>query len=305
MLNEQAQTFVDRIAGAPSFREMGLEAMRANGARLRRLAGPVEPVARTEDHVLPGGAGVVVRRYSPAETDDGRPTLVFAHGGGWVAGDPDESDTPLSALANRSGWNIVSVRYRLAPEFPYPAAADDVFAALEWASQTAGVLAIAGESAGGALAVGAAQRWSRERDTPLALLVGIYPALGSDVELPSYETFGAFGMKPDDVKWFFEMYLPEGVDRTGAIPLESESFAGLPSTLIVSAENDVLIDEAEIFVARARADGVSIDHHVEPGTVHGFFGLGSIMDASATVVDLLADRLRSIAAPVAPGERGA
>ena len=298
MLHPQAQAFIERLqkAGTPSFRKLGVGAMRANGSRLRRLAGPVEPLARVEDIIVSSNSGLKVRRYSPVVAGEPRPTLVFAHGGGWVAGSIDDVDAPLSALANRSGWDIVSVDYRLAPEHPYPASADDVRSALAWSAESASVLAIAGESAGGALAVGAALWWrDQAASTPLALLAGIYPALGADLTLASYERNGAYGLTRDDAAWFLEQYLPQGVDRTGAIPLEATSLSGLPQTFVLSAECDVLIDEAVEFVSRLRSEGVKVDHHIEPGMVHGFFQMGTIMDAASTAVDLLSEQLSAVA----------
>ena len=294
-LGTQEQAFIDRLRDAPGLRTLGVDAMRANGARLRRLAGDVPPIARIEDVTVPG-SGTEVRVYSPVTSAEPRPTLIFAHGGGWVAGDPDEVDQPSAALAEASGWDVVSVRYRLAPEHPYPAAADDMHAVLAWAADRASVVAIAGESAGGALAVGAALGW-KNTDAPLALLIGIYPALGSDTDLPSYASEAPYGMKPDDVAWFLENYLPDGVDRTGAIPLEAETLANLPPTFVLSAEHDVLIDEAHEFVRRAALDGVDVEHVTLPGTIHGFWGLAKIMDASATAVEIVAAKLRSVSAP--------
>lgn len=301
MLNQQAQAFVNRVAQANPlpFRELGVDALRANGPRLRRLAGPAQELPRMDSITVPGTPPVNVRRYSPVPHGTGQPTLVFAHGGGWVAGGIDDIDAPLSKLCDRSGWDIVSVDYRLSPEHPYPAASEDVCAALAWAAESASTLAVAGESAGGSLAVGAAAWWrDHGGPTPLELLIGIYPALGANLDLPSYETNSAYGFTRDDVEWFLEQYLPDGVDRDGAIPLESASFKGLPRTYVISAEYDVLIDEAKDFVARLRDEGVPVAHQIEEGTIHGFFGLGSIMDASETAVDLIAAQLRSIAAPV-------
>jgi acetyl esterase len=300
MLHPQAQAFMDRVtrAGAPPLHQVGVEAMRANGPRLRRLGGEVEDLPLIEDIVIPASAPVRARRYSSVASGTGRPTLVFAHGGGWVAGAVDEIDAPLSKLVRRSGWDVISVDYRLAPEHPHPAATEDVQATMAWAAESASVLAVGGESAGGALAVSAAQWWQGLRQsTPVQLLIGIYPALGADLSLPSYATNSTYGLTRDDVAWFFEQYLPEGTDRAGAIPLESDTFAGLPPTYLISAEYDVLIDEAHQFVDRLRADGVDVEHHIEAGMVHGFFGLGAIMDASDTAVDLIAARLRSIVTP--------
>lgn len=300
MLHPQAQAFIDRIAQAetPSFRKLGVEAIRAMAPKLNRLAGKAEPVTRVANIDVPGDVPVCVRHYSPVQDEHKRPTLVYAHGGGWALGDLDGIDPTLRALANRSGWDIVSVEYRLAPEHPFPAASQDLQSVLRWVAQSASVMAIGGDSGGGALAIQAALKWNDSTGVlPIDLLLAIYPALDDDLDRPSYQENSAYGMSRDDAEWFLSLYLPDGVDRSGALPLKAPSLQKLPQTFVLSAEYDILIDEAGVFVERLRKEGVTVEHHVQLGMIHGYLQLGAIMDATEESVKILASQLRAVKAP--------
>lgn len=123
------------------------------------LAGVPEEVAKVEETLIPGPAGEIpVRIYTP-EGQGPFPALVYYHGGGWVIGNLDVVDVPCRQLANRTGCVVISVDYRLAPEHPFPAPAEDAYAAVEWVAENgdsicvdSSRIAVAGDSAGGNLA---------------------------------------------------------------------------------------------------------------------------------------------------------
>src|SRR5262245_55674417 len=155
------------------------ESLRARIAGL----GPVEEVARVEEHRVDVENGAItVRCYTPSGTGL-RPGLVFFHGGGWVIGDLDTHDGICRSLANAAGCVVASVDYRLAPEHRYPTAAEDAYAATRWVAAEGarlGIdgqrLAVGGDSAGGNLAA-VVSLMARERGGPrLALQLLVYPA---------------------------------------------------------------------------------------------------------------------------------
>jgi acetyl esterase len=196
------------------------------------LGMPYEAVARVNDIDLPGPAGnIAARLYIPmAETLSPKPvpTLVYYHGGGFVAEDLDSHDTLLRALANRAQCIVVSVDYRLAPEHPYPAANDDAWAALTWIAEHAmeiGAdpmrLAVGGDSAGGLLAAWVAQK-AKEHPIELRLQVLLYPNLDATTSSASWKASGtgAYGVSHAEVQEWYDAYLPKGIPRRDRQGLE-------------------------------------------------------------------------------------
>src|SRR4051794_23710803 len=130
-LDPHAQAIVDGAAGAPGLCEQTVDDARAQLGLFCSLAGGGEEVASVEDRLVPGPDGdIPVRVYTPASGSAPRGLLVWLHGGGWVLGDLDTSDTQARAMANGAGIVVVSVHYGLAPELPFPGPLDDAVAAL-------------------------------------------------------------------------------------------------------------------------------------------------------------------------------
>ena len=153
-------------AGMPPLNEMSPADAREAAAGLAELSGPGEEVASVEDRTVPGPAGPIpIRIYTPAAGHAPRPALVYIHGGGWVIGDPDMTDSICRVVANRAECVVVSVDYRLSPEHKFPVPFDDCYAAFTWVAENAssiGVdgsrLAVGGDSAGGNLSAAVALR---------------------------------------------------------------------------------------------------------------------------------------------------
>jgi acetyl esterase len=244
-------------------------------------------VARIDEMTIPGPGGEIpIRVYWPSENGP-LPALVFYHGGGWVIGDLDTSDSLCRMLANRASVVVVSVDYRLAPEHPFPAAVDDSYAALEWVARNgdrlhvdASRLAVGGGSAGGNLTAAVALM-ARDRGGPeLAYQVMIYPATNLlDLTTASHRDFAdGYGLTREHVEFFRDSYLPEIPDRKNpyASPLLAESLEGLPPAIVITAGFDVLRDEGIAYAERLEAAGVpavTIDY---PSMIHGFVTMDRI-----------------------------
>ena len=240
-LHPQAQAALDIVAGAgiPAVEELTPQQAREAFRKSVALCGaPGEPVARVEERAVEGAAGSIpVRVYGP-DAPAPRPVLVYFHGGGWVVGDLDTVDSPLRALANRSGATIVSVDYRLAPEHPYPAALEDCFAATEWAAAHAGDIggargrvAIGGDSAGGnlALAVALAARAGGAPDIGYQVL--LYPVADHDFATTSYrDNAEGYGLTRAGMKWYWDHYVldPQLRDDPLVSPLRAKDLSRLP-----------------------------------------------------------------------------
>ena len=187
---------------------------------------PPIPMARVEEVAIPGPAGeIAARLYVPAsDGSDPPPLLVYFHGGGWVIGDLETHDSPCRFLAANAGVQVLAVDYRLAPEHPFPAAAEDAFAAFSWASDNAGRfgikpgrIAVGGDSAGANLAAVAALTARGEGGPAPAMQLLIYPVTETGRELASRRTLGeGFLLTRRDMAYYEDRYLPPG--PTAATP---------------------------------------------------------------------------------------
>ena len=255
---------------------------RALGSMLAELAGPAPDMERVEEHAIEGLDGeATLRILVPIKNPQG--VIVYYHGGGWVIGSIDESDTVGRKLAERTSCAVVLVEYRLAPEHRYPTAVDDSYAALEWVgkhlSDIAGQeapLIVAGDSAGGNLAAVMAIRARDRSGPPVALQVLIYPVTDADFDRPSYtDPENELLLTREAMIWFWDHYLPESSRRVepDASPFRTEDLSGLPPAVILTAEYDVLRDEGEAYAVRLQEANVPTDLQRYVGQAHGFFTL--------------------------------
>ena len=221
-------------------------------------------LAQVRDLRAPGPAGDIALRWHDDRPGPARPTLVFYHGGGFVVGDLESHDDLCRRLARASGWAVLAVDYRLAPEARYPAAFDDAYAALMWAAREGGRglgvdpdrIAVGGDSAGGNLAAAVALA-ARDRKGPrIAHQLLIYPVIDHDFTTASYldADLGCF-LTAEAMSWFWEQYLGPHGDRADplAAPGRAADLAGLPPATVVSAGYDPPRDEAKHYAERLEA----------------------------------------------------
>jgi acetyl esterase len=281
---------------------------RIAGGGLKDLYGAGPEVHHTEDHTLAGydGGQFQIRVLVPHEKPDA--VLVYLHGGGWVLDDIEGYDTLGRQLATKSDAAVVLVNYRKAPEHPFPTPVEDAWAALQWTADNVERIAgaciplfVAGDSAGGNLAAVTAIRARDNGGPELAGQILLYPATDSDFTRPSYrEPENQSFLTTEFMHWCWNHYLPEPALRTHpeASPLRAGSLADLPPTLVITAEHDILRDEGEDYAARLEESGVDVEHHRWPGQMHAFFSMVNVLPASAEVMDLVADAVRTRAAAI-------
>jgi acetyl esterase len=282
VLDPEIQPIVDMMEAAPGPPAHLIPIEQARAAHDRESAlmgGPGEEVAEVRDITVSGPGGrVPVRVYRP-EGEGPLPLVAYAHGGGWVLGTLDGFGPVCRALANASGAVVASIGYRLAPEHPFPAAPDDVRAAVRWLAGNARELggdperiAIAGDSAGGNLATVTARRLRDEGGSPLRFQALVYPVCDSGLNTPSYRASAdGFGLSALSMKRFWDLYL-DGADgrRPDASPLQAEDLSGLPPAFILTVRDDVLRDEGEAYARALQAAGVPVTLRRYDGAVHGF-----------------------------------
>lgn len=274
---------------------------RADAIRAKYYRPVPREVAAVEDRLVPGPGGALpVRVYRPAADGHRDATVVYLHGGRWVLGGLDSHDGYARRVAHTAGAVVVSVGYRLAPEHPFPAAYDDAVAAVTWAWDHIAALggnrrrlAVAGDSAGGNLAAGAALH-CRDAGIPLAGQLLSYPPL--DLE------GGIHGVYSEDTgandacvtgagdHWAWEQYL--GGDLAQArdprvSPLHAGDFARVAPAVIGVGSHDWLRAQCRAYAEALERAGVPVTFREYPGLVHAFFGMGTVSPAA----DLAADEL--------------
>ena len=264
-------------------------------AELRRTVYGEEPVKSVENQVIPGPAGdMPIRLYWPEATGP-LPVVLFLHGGGWTVGNIDSYDSQARTICNQVEALVVSAEYRLAPEHPYPAAFDDAVAALRWtAAHSAELggdparLGVAGDSAGGNLAA-AACLWARDHDGPaIKAQCLIYPSTDTSKEYPSFTEFAdGLLLTAATSRWFKHNYLPDEAraHEPYANPLLASDHAALPPAVVAVASHDPLRDSGEAYAMALEAAGVPVWHKRYPGLVHGFFGMGLVVDAARDAIE--------------------
>lgn len=258
---------------------------------------PPPPVASAEDIKVKGAAGFLgARVYRNANGKS--PTVVFFHGGGWVAGDLETHDRQARWLAIETGAVVVSVDYRRPPEVRFPGAFEDAFAATrdviariaEFGDDAARV-GVAGDSAGGNLAATTAIA-CRDAGIKLAAQLLVYPVtdvLGNfadakeNAHFPSRtENADGYFLTRATMEWFCGHYLEDrahGADWRVS-PLRADNLAGLAPAIVTTAWFDPLRDEGKAYADALKAAGVPTSYYDGLGLIHGYFGLGEASETA-------------------------
>jgi acetyl esterase len=306
-LDPHARRFLDRLAASAPRASAGLavEERRKALAELLSLTDG-EPVAGVVDATIPGpSGGLPVRLYAPQGASAAQlPALVFFHGGGLVAGSLESHDAICRSLANATGWRLISVGYRLAPEAPFPAAVEDAWAATQWlAGHAAEVgidpdrIGVCGDSAGGTLAAVVCQMAASRGAPRLAVQVLLCPILDHAGETDSRRSLAeGYFVDRGTLAHDLSHYLGTGHDPADPriSPLRAQRFAGLPPTCIHTAEFDPLRDEGELYARRLTQAGVRASYRCHSGMIHLFYGLRALIPSSAAAYESIGGDLRAL-----------
>ena len=211
---------------------------------------------------------VLCRLYEP-KLSKNLPVMPYIHGGGYVLGGLESHDDVCAEICDGAGIAVVGVKYRLAPEHPFPAAFEDCWNVLRALAVEYRQVIVGGDSAGGNLSAALSLKSRDEAGSKISGLVLIYPGLGGDLTKGSYVTqANAPGLTTKDVCYYRDIY--KGGGHKFAEPLRETNFVSLPPTFMVAAGLDPLHDDCENYAAKLRQAGVPVHVRHEPLLVHAF-----------------------------------
>ncbi len=305
-VHPQVVQYLEQIANydLPSFDEMTPELIRST---LTPSPEPHIPAKAIENLTLSiNKAEIPIRIYTPAEKESAAkfPALVYFHGGGWVMGTLDAYDGLCQDLAGIAGCKIISVDYRMAPEFPYPVPFEDAYAATEWISSNARTLgidehriAIGGDSAGGNLATAVAIKSRQSDHLKLLYQMLVYPVTNFQFDTDSYQKYGSnYFLTKRAMEWFWDQYLPD--ESAGreiyASPLRCKDLSGLPDALVITAGYDPLYSEVVEYAEQMRQSGIKIEHINYEDMIHGFFRRSDLYDRAFEAVQMAGQKLKEV-----------
>jgi acetyl esterase len=319
-LEPESAAFLDRLrnasraAPAVSPEHHDLEGKRKSMAALIEACGPRKlPVQEVRRQIIVAEGREIPAQICLPENGSGaaqsgpRPIVLYFHGGGWTHFSAATHEGVARYLCNKAGCIVVNVDYRLSPEHKFPAALEDTYEALRWVSSNADSLggdaraiAVAGESAGGTLTA-ALCLLARSRGGPqIALQIPMCPSF----TLRGYDRYdswkrlggGEYLVSEAALKEVKDAYLhdPRDADNPLVSPLLATDLSGLPPAVVIAAEFDPLVDQAEEYVRRLHASGVPAEYRCFAGTIHSFMILASAISLGYQALDYVAERVRAL-----------
>ncbi|MGW1091241.1 alpha/beta hydrolase [Streptomyces sp. NPDC002596] len=298
VLEPAAQELADATAPHPRNYEIPPENGREILDDLQAGQGVAKPAVDEEWVSVDAGqyGQVRARIIRPQGATKTLPVILYIHGAGWVFGDEKTHDRLVRELATGSDAALVFPVYDLAPEAKYPTQIEQNYAVGKWIIQNGeernldtSRIAVCGDSVGGDMSAVFALMAKERGDVRLAAQVLLYPVTDANFDTSSYQQFAdGYYLTRDGMKWFWDAYTtdPEQRAEIHASPLRAdiEQLRGLPPTLVITDEADVLRDEGEAYASKLREAGVDVTAVRVLGMVHDFLMLDSLRDSKATVV---------------------
>lgn len=260
------------------------------------------PVGVSRTILIPGPTGQIPLHIFSPEGQGPFPVIVYYHGGGFVIADTKVYEASIRALVKGTQAVVVSVDYHRAPEYKFPSQPNEAFTAYKWVLNNVSHIngdqkrvAVAGESAGGNLAVVVSMM---ARDRKIALPVHellIYPLVDNNMANVSYiKNAESKPLNLVMMKWFFKHYLTKKSDASNpyALPNKAKSLKGLPSTTVITAEIDPLFSEGKAFAERLAKEGVKVNYQHFEGVTHEFFGMDAVVAKAKEAQDFACEALR-------------
>jgi acetyl esterase/lipase len=288
-LEPEAQAFADATAKPPFLADLGPEKGRATVNEVQ--SAPIDKLpVEIEDLIIEGSPSgkVSIRILRPPNAPASLPVIQYNHGAGWVFGNHLTHDRLIRELAVGGEAAVVFPNYSLSPEAKYPTAIEECYAVLQWIAEKGAErgldparLVVAGDSVGGNMSIALSLMTKERRGPRIERLLLFYPVTDASFDTASYHQFAeGYFLRRDAMMWFWDQYMsdPQERDEITASPLRAnlEQLQGLPPTLLITAEADVLRDEGEAFANKLRAAGVPVTAVRFQGTIHDFVMLNAL-----------------------------
>jgi acetyl esterase len=266
---------------------------------------PDEELHEIREELIPvaGGDRITLRIYRPS-SEANLPLVVYFHGGGWVQGSLDTHDNTCQRLAKQNNAVVVSVDYRLAPEYPFPVPGEDCYTATVWAVEHAGSfganpaqLIVIGDSAGGNMAA-IVSLMARDRNGPkITMQVLIYPALDATLSMPSVHKLGkGYLLTEGKMHWYRDHYCGKEPDKKQPYlsPVFAADLTNLPPALIITAEFDPLKDDGEVYAKRLEEAGNEVVFKEYKGMIHAFLAMPKLLRSTREAETQIAAMIRQV-----------
>jgi acetyl esterase len=297
-LDPLVKAFLDRAAQIPRPKvwDLAPALARQSFAGMMQLTGPKDvAVGKVDNFTIPGPEGDLrARAYAPVAAVGPLPTLIYFHGGGFIAGGLESHDGLCRLFTAEGGFKVIAVDYRLAPEHRHPAAVDDAWAATQWIEQNAadlgvdaGRIAVGGDSAGGMLAAIVTQLAREKGGLKIAYQLLLFPNTQMGRETASLKEFAVgYFLERRAIEYFNSLYLPADADLNSAklSPLRAKDFAGLPPAYVMLAGYDPLHDEGLAYAEKLKGAGVKVTVADYAEMVHGFIYLQTVLTQAREAV---------------------
>lgn len=295
VLERSTQAFVDGLPKGPPIYTLSPTAARDVLSSVQKSAKVTLAPVTSEDRMLALGptGRTNIRVLRPAGLKGPLPVVVYIHGGGWVLGDRQTHDRLVRELAVGAGAVIVFVDYERSPEARYPVAIEQAYAVTKYVAQNptefgadAKRLAIAGDSVGGNMTAAVAIMAKERKGPAIAAQLLFYPVTDASMTSDSYAEFAERPwLTKKAMAWYWDQYLPEtgkrGEIHASPVNATPDQLAGLPPTLLIVDENDVLRDEGEAYGRKLAQAGVRVTAVRYNGTIHDFMMLNPIAETPA------------------------
>lgn len=293
-LEQAAREFVDATSEPPFLYQLPPEEGRKAVDSVQDT--PIAKPEIDEEWITVAGGptgSVPVRIVKPKDAEGVLPVIVYTHGAGWVFGDAHTHDRLVRDLAVGAHAAVVFPEYDRSPDVRYPVANEQSYRVAQWVSTDGASkgldpsrIAVAGDSVGGNMAIALTLMAKERGDVDFVQQVLFYPVTDANFDTPSYHAFAeGYFLTREGMKWFWDQYTTSEDDRAQitASPLRAstEQLAGLPPTLVINAEVDVLRDEGEAFAAKLRAAGVPVTQVRYAAIIHDFVMVNSMHDTHA------------------------
>ena len=299
-LDQAAREFAEATALPPYLFDLGPTAGRAVVEEIQSRS-VVKPAVDIRDITVPVSPAddVAVRIVRPQHAPGALPVVVYVHGTGWVFGNRRTHDRLIREIAVGTQAAVVFPEYSLAPEAKYPTAIEECYAVASWVAEHGpghgldpGRIAVAGDGAGGNIAIALSLLAAERRGVAFRQQVLFYPVTDARFDTSSYREFSTgYFLRRDTMQWFWDQYTVNPHERCEATasPLGAtvRQLAALPPTLVITAEADVVRDEGEAFAGRLRQAGVPVTSVRFQGTIHDFVLLNALSATQASRAALL------------------